>query len=313
MRLNQHLSILLVSLLLVACSEADPKTIFSGQAFASQYHITLRGSYPDRLEIHDQVIALFKQIDEQASTWRDDSWLATFNAGDGLEPVAVPEHVWAMLVVAEQVYHESGGALDVTCGPLVTLWGFGPGASESSQPPSEMQIAIALVNTGMDKLVLDHERRTITQRSPGVTIDLSALAKGYAIDQVAAILDAHGIGQYLIEFGGEVLAKGAGPGGEGWVIQVEGGTGQRERLVLRDEAVATSGTSQRHRALSDGQQVSHLIDPRSGKPVQAPSRSVSVVASSGVLSDAWATVLAIDQGPAMLEAAERAGVRVVGR
>ncbi|MBX2850569.1 MAG: FAD:protein FMN transferase [Phycisphaeraceae bacterium] len=305
--------VFLLALISSGCGEANPSAILSGEAFGARYHITLPGSHPEAYIAHQHITDLLNEIDEQASAWRDDSWVSRFNRNPSLEPAMVPEHVWAMLVVGESVYQDSGGAFDLTAGPLVELWGFGANPRTDPGAPSEMQIAVALVHSGMDQIVLDREAGTVAKRTPRVALDLSGLAKGYAIDRIGEMLRVQGYDQYLVEFGGEVLARDLSMSGEGWAVEIGDGSGSQARreLTLRNQAVATSGTAYRSRDLADGQRVSHLIDPRTGKPVNGSTRSVTVVASSGVLADAWATALAVDQTPGLVEAAGRAGAQWV--
>jgi len=278
-------------LLLGGCGERQP-TVITGQAMGTGYHIKLVGDHPPADELERDVAALFDAIEDEASPWRSESWVSRFNRSDSLEPVAVPGHVWAMLVVAQEVHAESGGLLDVTVGPLVELWGFGHAPSGTS--PSDEQVAELLARCGFNKLVMDHDAQTVAKTAAGVQIDLSALAKGYAIDRIAALLDERGATDFVIDFGGEVYARGDGPGGDGWVVAI----GQRasgERVTLHDQAAATSGGSEQNKTLADGTVVTHLIDPRTGIPMSEVSRLVTVVASEGVRADAWATAISVAQ------------------
>lgn len=289
--------------MLAGCGEA-PATVVTADAMGSRLHITLPAGTGDRAVLEADLAALLDRIERDASHWREQSWVSRFNrdAQAGV-PMPVPPHVSAMLREARSVHGRSGGVLDVTAGPLVELWGFG--AQPNATEPSEMQMAEALARCGFDKLALNDEASVVVKRVPGVRLDLSALGKGYAVDRVAAMLDERGVSDYLIAFGGEVRAKGDGPGGDDWVVQV--GDKQGRTLTLRNQSVATSGGVERQRATGGGGHATHLIDPRTGRPMDQPGRSVTVVAEACMTADAWATALAIDPGLALPEGVEVAG------
>ncbi len=199
-------ALLIVAMFLAHRDQPIRPTVISGMAMGTHYHIKLAGVRPPRDGIERDVQALMEEIQVQASQWRELSWVSRFNAGDSLQPVPVPAHVWAMLLVAEEVYHQSGGLVDVTVGPLVQLWGSGHEPNTVSPPDEE--VARTLARCGFDKLVLEPPARTVRRTVPGVQIDLSSLAKGYAVDRIDGLLQSYGLGNYVIEFGGEVLARG---------------------------------------------------------------------------------------------------------
>ncbi len=311
------LLVFVMAMLLAACSE-PPQTVVSGEAMGSRYHITLVGG-GDAQGIEADVEELMEAIEAQASQWRSESWVSRFNGDRSTtQQTPAPGHVWAMLVEAERIYAQSGGALDITAGPLVELWGFG--AKPRSHAPSEMEIAVAMSNSGGDKLVLDHDSRTVAKLTPKLTIDLSALAKGYAVDQVAQLLDRRGVADYLIAFGGEVRARGNGPGGDGWVVRIEQNSSAdktadpapaNQSITLRDQATATSGGGEQRRSLADGTMVTHLIDPRTGRPITDGGLAVTVVADRAVVADAWATALCVTPEAQRAALAAQYGVRLI--
>lgn len=296
---------------LVGCEEPSA-TVITGEAMGTRYHVTLGPQNSAADAIDADIAELLDAIEDEASQWRSASWVTRFNASRSRKAFDVPGHVWAMLVVAERVHRDSGGALDITVGPLVGLWGFG--AEPAHRPPSDSAVAQVLDRCGMDKLVLNHDAQTVSKLKPTVTIDLSALAKGYAVDRIADLLDARGITDYLIAFGGDVRAKGDGPAGEGWIIGIGRADGNsdaasEDRIALMNKAVATSGGGQQQHGLPDGQTVTHLIDPRTGRPVTDATLSVTVLADRAVLADAWATALSVTPPPQRDTLAERGGVQ----
>lgn len=282
--------LLLACLCAPGCQQDNPRTLFSGRAMGTNYSITMVASSADRPQIHAQVKALLEAIDRAASQWRADSWVSGFNQKAATRWDPVPEHAWPMLLAAADLHRDSRGAFDITAGPLVELWGFG--ARPAASPPSDRRVAETLRRCGMQKLELDRKRRAVRKTTPGIQLDFSALAKGYAVDRIAGLLDEHGIEHYLIEFGGEVRAKGHRPGGEGWVVQLA--DEKNRTITLHNSSAATSGGAGQYRAITAGPAATHLIDPRSGRPMTDPSRSVTVCADNCMLADAWATALAVD-------------------
>lgn len=302
---------------LAGCGRRGPAVI-AGEAMGTTYQVKLIGEVGGLEELEEldaAIAALLESIEAEVSQWRAESWVSRFNRDRRSgEAVAVPGHAWAMLVVAERVYHESGGALDITAGPLVELWGFG--ARPRDAPPTKHELAEVLSRCGFDKLALDPEAKTLAMSAPGVELDFSSLAKGYAVDRIAGLLDARGVGDYVIAFGGEVRARGNGPGGDGWVVAVERSTAddaaqQQQSVTLRDQSVATSGGGYQHRTLPGGAEVTHLIDPRTGRPMSDAGSSVTVLADRCIDADAWATALSVVGDGERAALAERGGVRWV--
>jgi thiamine biosynthesis lipoprotein len=186
-------------------------------------------------------------------------------------------------------------------GPLVNLWGFGPAATRE-QPPSREDITRAKQSTGFAALMLRETPPAVRKYAEGMYVDLSAIAKGYAVDRVSLLLDAHDIGNYLVEVGGELRARGRNARGNKWTVAVESPLANqrspRRLLYLQDQAVATSGNYRNFFEYA-GQRYSHTIDPRTGAPVTHDLASVTVVGQSAMTVDALATgftVLGPDAG-----------------
>jgi thiamine biosynthesis lipoprotein len=204
-----------------------------------------------------------------------------------------------------RISRETGGAFDVTVGPLVDLWGFGPGGER--RRPATAAIDAALARVGSGALETRAAPPAIRRRAPGLRIDLSAVAKGYAVDRVAALVDGVGADGFLVDVGGELRAGGTNPDGGPWRVAVE-----RPRaaelappcvLELEDAAVATSGDA--HAFFEeDGTRYSHVVDPRTGRPVANDVAAVTVVAGSAMEADALATALMVlgpDEGARLAE------------
>jgi thiamine biosynthesis lipoprotein len=188
----------------------------------------------------------------------------------------------------------SGGALDVTVGPLVDLWSFGPAARPEGVAPSDQEIAAAMAAVDYNQLEVGHDPPALRKPSSACRIDLSSLAKGFAVDQVAEALKTLGIDSYMVEVGGEIRTAGLNPAGKPWQIAVEipttEGRGIQRIVALDDRTMATSG-DYRNYFEQDGVRFCHIIDPRTGRPVCHRLASVSVLADSCMEADALATAL----------------------
>lgn len=270
----------------------------SGPAFGTTWHVRVPqardAARPAR--VAEAVQEELAAVDAALSTWRDDSELARFNArrAPGWQPVST----LTARVVAEAlaVHARSEGALDPTLGPLLELWGFGPGSGTPGGLPDAAARRDALARTGVGGLALRRDPPALRKRRASLALDLSAVAEGFAVDAIALRLEKLGHGRFLVEIGGELLARGEGPEGGGWRVGIERpSSGPVEVgwvVELEDEALATSGTLRRRRAL-DGRALPHVLDPRDGRPVRHPLRSVSVRAPRAARADAWATALLV--------------------
>ena len=272
-----------------------------GNAMGTTWQVTCR-ELPENIShetLQGEIEATLERIESLASHWRTDTPVSHFNSMLDTKPFPVSSELLEMLKVAELIHHRTEGAFDVTIAPLVNLWGFGPVEQTRGKTPTDEEIANALVSMGQAKLKL-LSNSTIHKTRADLQIALSALAKGYAIDQVAAQLDELGAMHYLIELGGELLAKGNGSTGQGWQVGLEHPladaktTRIHRTLSLVNGAVATSGNYRL--AFTDpdtGQSYSHIIDPRTGRPVNHDLLAVSVIASTAIEADAWATSLLV--------------------
>jgi len=221
---------------------------------------------------------------------------AISQGGDWLNRIAVLALIGDLQgpTAALGVGEETGGAYDVTVGPLVELWGFGAGGRGASVPGEEA-IARARARTGAGHLRLDAAGGRVF-KGADVALDFSSLAKGYAVDRVSDYLLQAGVSRHLVEIGGELRGRGTRPGGDPWRIAVEkpsAGAREPARIIdVTDIAVATSGDYRNFFEI-DGQRYSHSIDPRSGYPVDHDLVSVTVLHDSAMLADAWATALVV--------------------
>tara|TARA_R100000935_G_C2816792_1_gene157711 strand:- start:118 stop:1158 length:1041 start_codon:yes stop_codon:yes gene_type:complete len=281
---------------LAGCSFQPDEEIWeiSGPVFGTSYHISV--VLP---EDHEKLEALAKgiedaleSVDASMSTWREDSELSKLNRReDQSDWIPVSDALFEVLARADEISRLTDGAFDVTIGPVVNLWGFGPEA-RPEKIPSEESLDRALATTGYEQLALRPEPPAL-KAAVRQYIDLSAIAKGYGVDVVARYLDSEGIEAYLVEIGGEIRTSGKKPDGNVWRLAVEQpveGTEHRINLVvsLPSRSMATSG-DYRNYYESDGRRFSHTIDPETGQPIAHHLASVTVIADDSMTADALAT------------------------
>lgn len=273
-------------------------TELSGAVFGTTFSVKVVS--PSSAPIDEQAAAQTIQrelnaIDASMSTWKDDSELSRLNRAQVGQAVVVSPPLFAVLDLAAQVHTASGGAFDVTVGPLVNRWGFGPDGRPSSAP-TDAELATLRASVGQSHLVLDPAGPTATRQVDGLSADLSAIAKGYAVDRVSQALRDLGHDRHMVEIGGEIRASGENGDGRPWRIAIEKPDSLARTpfdvVGLSDEAMATSG-DYRNVVELDGQRLSHTIDPRTGRPVTHGLASVTVVAPTCAAADAWATALSV--------------------
>ncbi len=278
-------------------SEPAPEVAsFSGRTMGTTWTVKLRDEVADAPALASALSNKFEWCEQMTSHWRTNTELSQFNHSEETNAAFVP---WPVLMLARQsqeISRASDGAFDITVGPLVQLWGFGP-PPRRTNAPTDAQINALLPAVGWQKLeLLDGALR---KRHPALGLDLSAIAPGWAIDQIAELLTLRGYTNFLVESGGELRARGE------WRVAIEH---PAREVMLRDESIGTSGTYRQKRA-SDGREVSHLIDPRTGRPITHDTVSVSVLHTNCARADAWAAalnVMGIEHG---LPLAERLGLR----
>ncbi|MVW61508.1 FAD:protein FMN transferase [Massilia sp. NEAU-DD11] len=237
--------------------------------------------------------AAVEKVDRQMSTWIPTSDLCCLNAAPENAWVTIPLELMDVLDIGLKVGHESNGAFDIGVGGLVDAWGFGPSAQTSS--PQAAAPDLQPVTRATAILEVDHALRRVRKRRP-IELDLSGIAKGYGVDELARCLDRCGVESYLVGIDGEMRARGAKPDGEAWAVAVEKPIfGKREVsgvVELLDAAIATSG-DYRYWIEIDGRRYAHTMDPRSGQPLSNTVAAVTVLMPTCVLADAWATALLV--------------------
>ncbi len=270
-----------------------PPARLEGRTMGTTWQVTLNGPRDDaRLaSLRAEVEALLVRVNDSMSTYQSDSELSRFNARASTEPVDVSPELAAVLRAALEVWRASGGVFDVTVGPLVDAWGFGARGRRQTVPADD-EVTALLATVGSDKLQLDGAQ--LRKLHPALRVDLSAIAKGDAVDRVSALLVSLGEGDHLVDIGGELRARGRNARGEPFVVGVEEPDPERHAVrlavTLGDLAIASSG-NYRNFFEVDGVRYAHTLDPRTGRPVQHRLSAVSVLHARCAVADAWATAL----------------------
>jgi len=262
-------------------------------------------------ELEQQVSEILQRLDlELFSTYSPQSELSRLNQAEVGVPVAVSPEVIEVMQLANEIHLLSGGAFDVTVGSLVTLWGFGPD-SNLLQPeaPSQADIDLLLDQLGHEDLVISEARSQVT-KTAGIYIDLSGIAKGYAVDKLASFFDSLLISSYFLEVGGELRIKGLKPDGVSWVPAIERPVDTApqifEVLYSNGEEIAVAGSGDyRNYFEQGGVRYSHEIDPRTGRPVTHNLAAAYVIDKSAARADALATAFMVMGFEAAKDLAER--------
>lgn len=271
---------------------------FEGSVFGTFYQVTLARSFgqDEKAALEEGFLEELESVDKNMSTYRDDSNLVAFNQAPLDEWQPLPAPLVKVMSISQQISRQSDGVFDVTIGGLVNLWSFGPEARPEKSPDDD-ELNARLAQVGFDALEVDDNNRR-ARRERDVFVDLSAVAKGYATDRVAAYLDAQGIENYLINLGGDLLTRGYRDPDDRtpWRIGIEkpqaNGRSAQYIIPLSGMSVATSG-DYRNYFEEDGQRFSHTIDPRTGRPVTHSLASATVVHPSNARADAWATAMTV--------------------
>jgi thiamine biosynthesis lipoprotein len=269
----------------------------NGQALGTTWTIkALSQDELDEKELRKDIVRRIEELEKIFSHWRADSELYQFNAALTTTPISIHPELMELLRHAEWMYKQTDGAFDPTIAPVVNLWGFGPVGKTRSSIPSADQIQQALTLTGLDKLEI-LSKGMVRKKLPSLQLDFSGSAKGEIIDQICTLLQGWNFNNFLVEIGGEVRAYGKGRNGKGWIVGLEDGSGGSNSMVsvpLRNYAVATSGTYQLNKPNPDANRsASHLLDPRTGRPVEHDLIAVNAFAPTARDADAWATALMI--------------------
>ncbi len=296
---------MLLAVMWVAATVASAQDVvhsWSGKTMGPiDYTVKIIG--PKQIDVEPvqaEVTAVLESVNSCMSTYQPDSEISRFNRSQSTDWFSVTNATAVVIKRSLEISEITQGAFDITVKPIVERWNFGAGKQSDFTPPSTEETRALLERIGYRKLAVRLEPPAIRKTEPHLQIDLSAIAKGYAVDLVSAKLTELGFPAHFVEIGGEVRAHGAKPNGRPWVVAIEKptvGVRQLDRTAaIRDAAMATSGNYRNFVEVA-GRRRSHTIDPRTGEPIENHVASVSVVAADCMTADALATAIMV-LGPA---------------
>ena len=278
-----------------ACENKNYKVLtIGGLTMGTTYSIKIKitNIKINRAQIQTDIEKILYEVNQAMSTYLKESELSYINSSTNIESHPISNDLYMVINHADTVSQLTNGAFDVTVGTLVNLWGFGP-IQSTNQIPSNEAIKSIKNNTGYQKIYLNKSQRSITKLHPDLYIDLSGIAKGFAVDKIALYLDENGFENYLVEIGGELIAKGFNENNKIWQIGIESPNNNIMKIIgLKDIAMATSGNYKNYFE-KDGVRYSHTINPNTGKPIKHKLASVTVVDKSAMNADALATAFMV--------------------
>lgn len=297
------------------CARAPQELAISGPTMGTTYSIKV-ASAPAGVDAHTLRVAtdeVLDRIDRSMSGYRADSEISRFNASASTDWFEVSPELAIVVDRALEIGRASGGAFDITVGPLVAAWGFGA-TGEPIDLPDEAKVAELRAHVGYRKLEARLQPAALRKSDASLHVDLNGIAPGYAVDLIAERFQAMGLSHFMIDLGGEVRAQGRNARGEIWRIAVERPIDMEPEpyaIVKLDNASVTTSGEYRAYFDRDGQRYSHTIDPRTGRPVEHSLASVVVVGSTTMDVDAWATALNVLGTDAGRELALKRGMPVM--
>lgn len=298
----------LVLLAIVGCADSRTPTAvsFTGPTMGTTYSVTIENvqlSPEQTRQLQRDIDEALATLNRQMSTYDPESEISRFNDYEGTEPFPVSEETVFVVKQALEINEHSGGAFDVTVGPLVNLWGFGPAGRKAVSPDAE-EINALRQNIGSEHLAVQTDPPALIKKIPQLQVDLSAIAKGYGVDLISSLLRQRGMDTHMVEIGGEVVGRG-----RAWRIGIEKPSEDitlrsiQEIVRLQDQGMATSG-NYRNFFDAQGNRYSHTINPRTGRPVEHHLASATILAPTCAQADAIATAVMVmgpDEGFKWLE------------
>ncbi|WP_424942093.1 FAD:protein FMN transferase [Aliiroseovarius crassostreae] len=286
---------MLMPLAFAACKPSTAFYKITGLTMGTTYNVVARDpeNGVTEAEVQTAIDGALAQVNQQMSNWDPRSEISRFNTQNGTAPVQVSAELAEVMQAAEQVNLASDGRFDTTIGPLIELWGFGaPGAQAT---PAEAQIADAQRRSGHTN-TLKVAGSSLQKTRTDAQIYLAAIGKGYGADAVGKALETLGVSDYMVEIGGDLYAAGRNPSGQPWQIGIEKPAalsgGMQDVVGISGLGLASSG-DYRNYYEKDGQRYSHIIDPKTGRPITHKTASATVLADNAMLADAWSTAMLI--------------------
>lgn len=284
-------------LFLAGCSAPNEEYVFLGNTMGTSWSVKVTTDAKlDSAVLRNEIQSLMDEVNAKMSNWVVDSEVSQFNMG-AAGCYAISQDTAKVVSASLSISQATNGVFDVTAGPLIELWGFGTDFGVD-QSPDLADIQLQMANIGYEKIRL--EDNELCKDIDQLSINLSATAKGYGVDLVADYLEQKSLNNYLVEIGGELRVSGFNLSGSQWRVGIEtpsdygfvdsAGRTVQEVIEISDHALATSG-DYRNFFIDQGVRYSHVIDPRSGYPILQDVASVTVIHSSALWADGWATAL----------------------
>ncbi|MCV9877682.1 FAD:protein FMN transferase ApbE [Brenneria izbisi] len=306
--------------LLTACDNATqtsprPLLTIEGKTMGTFYSVKISGDLAEsKTQLQQEIERLLEQANDEISTYRQHSTLSRFNQYHGTDPQPISNGMADIILAAQRIGRATDDAMDITVGPLVNLWGFGP----QKQPvtiPSQQQIDLAKQKVGLKHLtLLSNSRGEWLQKDlPDLYVDLSTLGEGYGADVLAQLMARKGITNYLVSVGGAISSRGINAEGKPWRVAIQKPTDQENAMQaavnLQGYAISTSGSYRNYFEL-EGKRYSHVIDPATGRPITHQLVSATVIAPTALEADGWDTGLMVLGTEKALKLAEQQGLAV---
>lgn len=302
LKLTYWISASIVITALFACTRYPQALELSGYTMGTNYSVQVIVS--DKTQVMETLAAKIEEtladLDQRFSNYRDSSEINQFNNYTGDDWFEVSPDFLSILQQGIKVSELSNGAFDMTIGPLVDLWGFGPSYTQKTLA-SKTEIDVLLESAGFQFLEIQSAPPAARKTKPNLKLDFSAIAKGFAVDHIWELLDQAGFSSYMVEVGGEIRTRGVRADGNNWTIGIENPLFNNDKdsieiiqsvVPLRDMAIATSG-DYRNYFMHEEKRYSHMLDPRTGWPVSNELTAVSVISKKAIDADALATAFMV--------------------
>lgn len=309
MKFSLKIGISIIFFLIFAGCDFKKETLITGKTMGTTYHIKVVSLfYKDTEELKVKIEERLKGINNSMSTFSKESEISRFNRFDSEDKFAVSGDFLRVMMIARKIYELSEGAWDGTVYPLVELWGFGS-KERNSDLPDKKDVEKILMNIGFDMIEIS-ESGYLAKRNRSVSLDLASIAKGFGVDEIAEVIRKEGIDSFLVEIGGEVYASGMRKDGGYWRVGINRPDKDApleevyKTLMLKNKGIATSG-NYRNYFEKEKSIYTHVLDPKTGYPVNNGVVSVSVVADNCTFADGLATAIMVMGHKKGLELADK--------
>jgi len=292
--------------LLAACDSSTPSvkpaapaaTVLEGKTMGTFWRVSIMNVDARRAdELRGKIQSQLDADDQLLSTYKNDSALMRFNLSNSTSLWPVSEAMADIVTEALHIGYKTNGAMDITVGPLVNLWGFGP-TKQPEKIPDQAQIDDARARTGLQHLTVINQygQQYLQKDIPDLFVDLSTVGEGYAADHLAALMTQEGISRYLVSVGGALVSRGLNASEKPWRVAIQKPTDTQNAVQavvdINGHGISTSGSYRNYYEL-DGKRLSHVIDPQTGRPVEHNLVSVTVIAPTALEADTWDTGLMV--------------------